>query len=99
MTVEVAEGKSEGPWKFPEAPEVVMRMEAGRRRTMRLESGRARRCYRGCVRSPSDGSLRHPAVLKGTGAFDPVVNVGNRGRGRENPRGWCAATSPDRAGT
>ncbi len=29
MTVEVAEGKSEGPWKFPEAPEVVMRMEAG----------------------------------------------------------------------
>ncbi len=49
---------------------------------MRLESGRARRCYRGCVRSPSDGSLRHPAVLKGTGAFDPVVNVGNRGRGR-----------------
>lgn len=29
MKVEVAEGKSEGPWKFPEAPEVVMRMEAG----------------------------------------------------------------------
>ncbi len=29
MKVEVAEGKSEGPQKFPEAPEVVMRTEAG----------------------------------------------------------------------
>ncbi len=28
-----------------------------------------------------DGSLRYPAVLKGTGVFDPVVNVGNRRRG------------------
>ncbi len=29
MKVEVAEGKSEGLQKFPEAPEVVMRTEAG----------------------------------------------------------------------
>ncbi len=29
-----------------------------------------------------DGSLRYPAVLKGTGTFNPVVNVGNRRRGR-----------------
>ncbi len=29
MKVEVVEGKSEGPWKFPEAWEVVTRMEVG----------------------------------------------------------------------
>ncbi len=101
MKVEVAEGKSEGHHRNPRR----------RRRSVDANGGGGAgadgateirtdaECYRSCVCCSGDGSLRYPAVLKGTGTFNPVVNVGNRRRGRGIRGGWCAATSPDRAGT
>ncbi len=83
MTVEVAEGKSEGTMEIPGG--------AGGRDANGGGGGGGRCDWNPDGRGGATGAVCvvpvmarcvTPAVLKGTGAFDPVVNVGNRGRGR-----------------
>ncbi len=100
MKVEVAEGKSEGPQKIPGGAggRDANGGGGGADGATEIRTGHGGATGVVCV-VPVMARCVTPAVLKGTGTFDPVVNVGNRRRGRGIREGWCAATSPDRAGT